>query len=338
VKIAMICGKPDITCGIADYTAHLTSTLEESTVSAFLTTVSTWHLYKSRNLLKQVLDLKVDAIHIQYPAAVYGRGLAPQGLALLSRLLKIPLVITVHEYSQTHPLRRIAIAPFSSADALIFTNSFELEYFCRRYPWTRGKSTVIPVGSGVPYLESRNENEFEVILFGLIRPNKGIEDFLDLAARSLQEGQPFQFLLIGSPQLGERPYFEAVKNRLKVFSNVKLESDLNSDQVAQRLSRARFAYFPFPDGASERRTSLLAAMGNGILVLTTKGEHTPSDLEHAVRFVSDPEEALSQLKLLIKSAQVRENLRKESLQFVKRFSWQSIAEKHLEVYRSLKVL
>ena len=335
MKIAMICGKPGIACGIADYTGHLVSNLQMASVQVHPLAVQTWDLLKSPSLLRQALSLKVDAIHIQYPAAVYGKGLAPQGLAFLSAAYKIPVVVTVHEFSQTHVLRRLAIAPFSFADALIFTNHFEMEVFSRRFSWSQSKSNLAPVGSSVPYLKSMNRNDLEVVYFGLIRPNKGIEIFLDLAAISQSAGQPFKFLLIGSPQIGERDYFDRIQNRLDMLSNARLESELNSEQVAQHMSLATFAYFPFPDGASERRTSLLAAMGNGLLVLTTSGKHSPPDLEQAVRFVRSPEEAFRQIQMLSESVQVREALQRESLNFVKRFSWESITEKHIQIYASL---
>jgi glycosyltransferase involved in cell wall biosynthesis len=335
MKIAMICGKPGIACGIADYTGHLVSNLQAASVQVHPLTLETWDLLKSPTLLRQALNIKVDAIHIQYPAAVYGKGLAPQGLAFLSSVLKIPLVVTVHEFSQTHLLRRLAMVPFSFANALVFTNHFELENFCHRFSWSQPKSCLAPVGSSVPYLKSMGNNNLEVVYFGLIRPNKGIEAFLDLAAMCQSANQPFKFLLIGSPQIGERSYFDQIQNRLDTLSNVRLESELNPEQVAQRLSCAQFAYFPFPDGASERRTSLLAAMGNGLLVLTTSGKHTPPDLAAAVKFVSDPGDALRQLQVLSESAQAREALQLESLQFVKRFSWESITEKHVQIYTSL---
>jgi glycosyltransferase involved in cell wall biosynthesis len=198
MKIAMICGKPGIACGIADYTGHLVSNLQAASVQVHPIAVQAWDLFKSPTLLTQALSLKVDAIHIQYPAAVYGKGLAPQGLALLSSIYKIPLVVTVHEFSQTHVLRRLATTPFSFADALIFTNRFELENFGQRFSWSQHKSNVAPVGSSVPYLKSTNRNDLEVVYFGLIRPNKGIEAFLDLAELSQSANQPFKFLLIGS--------------------------------------------------------------------------------------------------------------------------------------------
>jgi glycosyltransferase involved in cell wall biosynthesis len=335
MKIAMICGKPGIACGVADYTGHLVFNLQTASVQVHPLVVQTWDLLKSPTLLRQALSLKVDAIHIQYPAAVYGKGLAPQGLAFLSSVHKIPVVVTVHEFSQTHVLRRVATAPFLCADALIFTNRFELENFGQRFFWSQHKLNVAPVGSSVPYLNSTKRNDLEVVYFGLIRPNKGIEEFLDLAESSQSANQSYKFLLIGSPQIGERSYFDQIQSRLDMLLNVRLESGLSPEQVAQHLSSARFAYFPFPDGASERRTSLLAAMGNGLLVLTTSGKHTPPDLEGAVKFVRDPEDALRQLQMLSNSLQAREALQRESIRFVKRFSWESITEKHIQIYASL---
>jgi glycosyltransferase involved in cell wall biosynthesis len=330
----MISGRPGIACGIADYTHSLVTALTVAGVESYSPTPANWSAFSSRAIFQEIRLRKVDLIHIQYPAAAYGAGFAPQGLAFFSRSERIPLVVTVHEFSQTHPLRRMACSAFSIANALVFTNPFELGHFSKLMPWVKSRASVTPVGSSVPFVRSQPD-EFDVVYFGLIRAKKGIEAFLDLAALSLRERRPYRFTVVGSAQLGEQEYFEVVRARIESLSNVALESDLEAEAVAQRIAQARFAYLPFPDGVSERRTSLLATMGNGLVVLTTKGQHTPQELNGAVAFVENSDMALNQLDFLSASKEARMALQVNASRYIERFTWESIAQKHLQIYGSL---
>jgi glycosyltransferase involved in cell wall biosynthesis len=334
LKIAMISGNPDIACGVADYTQHLVAELSHAGV-VHSPAPENWGLRSSASILREVRQQGVDLVHVQYPAADFGFGLAPQGVAFLTRIFAVPLVVTIHEFSLTHSLRKLASSLFSHADALVFTNSFELEHFSRVAPWVRNRVFVVPVGSGVPFLTAEHQDDFEVVYFGLIRPNKGIEMFLDLAALSLANHLSYRFVLIGSPQVREQEYFRSISQRMAALSNVVLETNLAAVAVAQRVARAGFAYLPFPDGASERRTSLIAMMGNGLTVLTTQGAHTPKELTGAVVFVENERQALEQLKALTNASQARARLKANALEYVQRFQWSSIAQKHVEIYRRL---
>jgi glycosyltransferase involved in cell wall biosynthesis len=328
----MISGNPGITCGIADYTERLVVALSTVAVHSYVPKRSWWGVSASGSLFKEVLEQRADLVHIQYPAAAYGKGLAPQALAVFSRLTRTPVVVTIHEFSQTHPLRQLASTPFAMAKGIIFTNHYERVAFTARVPWFQGQTSIVPVGSSVPFSNGGDHDGFEVIYFGLIRPNKGIEAFLDLATLCHAQDLRFRFTLVGSSQMGEQTYFNAIRERVRALANTTLETDLPSEAVSSRVARARFAYLPFPDGASDRRTSLLAMMGNGLLVLTTRGAHTPPDLEGAVRYVANHEEAFKQLEVLAESAESREALKARARRYLERFSWDSIAKKHLELY------
>jgi glycosyltransferase involved in cell wall biosynthesis len=92
---------------------------------------------------------------------------------------------------------------------------------------------------------------------------------------------------------------------------------------------------PFPDGASERRASLLAALANGLPVITTKGRASPPELEDVVRFCSSPGESVATAQILIEAPTEREELAFRGRQYAERFSWENIARSHMAVYEQL---
>jgi glycosyltransferase involved in cell wall biosynthesis len=92
---------------------------------------------------------------------------------------------------------------------------------------------------------------------------------------------------------------------------------------------------PFPDGASEKRGSLLAALSNGLPVITTKGRSTPTELEDVVRFCSSPAEAVEAAQALLEAPALREELGARGRHYAEKFSWESIAQSHIAIYQQL---
>jgi glycosyltransferase involved in cell wall biosynthesis len=110
---------------------------------------------------------------------------------------------------------------------------------------------------------------------------------------------------------------------------------LDHEAAGRALGEAAFAYLPFPDGASERRGSLLACLAAGNVVVTTRGPQTPSALDGAVRYAASPHEAAEVLGALAADERAVARLRAAAMAFAARFSWESIAERHVELYRTL---
>ena len=112
-----------------------------------------------------------------------------------------------------------------------------------------------------------------VVYFGQIRPNKGLEQFLELANRSIASKRPFKFKIMGSVPGAHQGYMRSLRSACSPAVDWAL--DLSFADVAETLAASFAAYLPFPDGASERRGSLLAALANGLPVLSTFGSATP---------------------------------------------------------------
>lgn len=336
MRVVMVSGTPSISCGVADYTGRLIEALNLSGVEVHLLTHQRWGMLEVTRLLDYVRTVMPDVIHVQYPAAAYGAGLAPQTLTLLSRL-QWPTVVTVHEFSRVHFLRRVAELPFALANHLFFTNPYEQTAFIQQVPWIKKKSSVVELGSSIPFWgRSPVASSLEGVYFGLIRENKGLEAFLELAQLCEEKASPYQFRIVGSIQTGAENYYQRMRQQSARLSNVVWELGLSAHDVAQRLSNGGFAYLPYPDGASERRTSLLAALGNGLPVITTKGPHTPESLDSVVAFASSAQDALKTLERWNQTPQEMEKLQLKAREYIRRFDWSYIARVHLEIYKKLK--
>jgi glycosyltransferase involved in cell wall biosynthesis len=244
-------------------------------------------------------------------------------------------VVTIHEASQTHILRRLSLLPLLCSRHIVFTNSFERDYVGRLAPWVRQRSSVIPIGSNIPVGRLDGERRLdEILYFGLIRPAKGLEEVLDAARILKQRVSGMMVRIVGLALTEHETYLERLQ-RESTDLPVLWDLGLSDQETADRIANAAIAYAPFPDGASERRGSLLALLANGVATVTTRGDQTPSALDQAVEFAASPAEALSVIDALRHDSIRRKALSEQGARYASSFSWADIADRHIRLYQSV---
>jgi glycosyltransferase involved in cell wall biosynthesis len=332
MKVLMVTGSypPDF-CGVGAYTENLVKHLQTRNIDVTAASQGPWLGPASITTVRKLAKMKSDVVHIQYPSVGFGKGLAAQALCLMSR----NVVVTIHEASQVHFLRRLALIPFLiKARHLIFTNEFERNYSRRFWPWVRTKSSVIPLGSSIEARGPIEKSEHRIVHFGLIRPQKGIEQVLEAARIAARAHREIRFLIVGTPDKNSKAYSEKLKLQSRGLP-IDWQSRLSDENVATILASTRFAYMPFPDGATERRTSLLALYANGVVVATTASEMTSTEMKEASVIANSPDEAVSAIARLMQNPNEELRLRASALAYMQRFSWESISDAHQEIYQRI---
>ena len=318
-------------CGVGDYTARLAKALQQTGVRAEILWQADGGLANLPRLVRKLRGLRPDLVHIHYPCPGFGRNLGPQGLALA-----VPGVVTIHEASKARLPRKLSLYPFAlRAKHLLFTSEAERGFAARWAPWIAENSSVIPVGSNVecqPCSQQDVRSFREVVHFSLTIPKRGLEAVLELAALAKEGGHDLAVRAIGNRRPEHFFYAEELR-RKSTGLPIVWEHGLSEEDVGRRLTASWIAYLPYPDGASERRTGLKAALANGMAVVTTKGPDTPADLESAARFCSSPSEALVMIRELVENPIIVRKLADSGQKYAARFSWQMIAQRHLEVYK-----
>lgn len=330
MRVAMLTGSyPPEVCGIGDNTHVLVKALRERGVEVSVVTNSTWRLRDAQTLLRRLDALAPDIVHMQYPTVGYGAGLAPHLVSL-----RRPSVITLHEASQVHPLRRLSLLPLlARARAVVFTTRFERDYVLRFLPWLRPRSHVIPIGSSIPVGAGDDETPpaFDVCYFGLLRPDKGLEAVLHLAALAATVAPELRIGIVGQIEPRFVSYYEWLRSQPGA-RHVDWRLGASDAEVAAILARTPFGYLPFPDGASERRSTLQALLLNDVATLTTSGRFMTPDLAEAVRLAPTPESALEQLRVLRAAPEQRHALVTKARRYMQAFSWATIAERYITLY------
>jgi glycosyltransferase involved in cell wall biosynthesis len=332
VRVVLITGPCEPgKCGVGDYSRILAGALRKAGVQTEIVTGGEWRLARLPSLLRLVRNLGADIFHLQYPTAGFGYKLGPQGLSM-----GLPCVVTLHEGSNSHVLRKLSLFPFSlRTKHMIFTSHEERGFAIRWAPWLEGHSSVIPIGSNIEGGDGgMRRDPYEIVYFGLIMPHKGMDDVLELAQMLRNNGQQFRLRIVGSYRREHANYVKELHHRSEGLP-VLWEENLCSSEVRQRLSGARIAYLPFPDGVSERRGSLKAALTNGVAVITTRGKHTPAELDSVVRFCATPADAWRTVCELAENTAEAEDLGNRARLYAKRFSWEAIAHRHISIYERL---
>lgn len=330
MKVALVIGPflPGV-CGVGDYSACLRDALLARGVEAHLIVSEDWRVRGAWDVRRSLRGY--DLVHIQYPTLGFGYKLGPQALSILQSS-----VVTIHEASQRRILRKLSVLPFLVRPKhVLFTSEFEKRYVTGRAPWIAAKSSVAPVPSAVrAFPGDRPRSANEVVNFGLIVPRKGLEEVVELSRLIQSEGLAWKVRIIGKPSPDRMEYFQTLKAETAALP-VIWDLDRSEEEVAERLASSAVAYFPFPDGASERRTSLKAALANGVAVVTTSGAHTPEAMKSFLRFAGTPHEALGAIRSLLQVPIERARLARNAANYLQQCSWERVAELHTAIYGKL---
>lgn len=332
MKVLFVAGSyPPDACGVGDYTSCLVQALRQTGIDVDVLTGQDWSATNTSHLLRSVRSYRADVIHLQYPMLGFGYHLGPQVLSAL-----LPMVVTIHEVTQAHILRRLSLYPFSlRSQRVIFTTEAERDYSIRWCPWISGKETIIPIGSNIPVSAEPQDARSNVIgYFGLIRPLKGLEQVIEAAALLHARNSDLRMRVIGKLVPGREAYYSSLRQK---SADLPIEWCIGADdaEVSALIASCEFAYLPFPDGASERRASLIAFLEAGACIVTTRGEQTPRFIDDAVRFAKNPADAIEIVDALKADRQTVSVLQANAKRAAQRFSWQQIAQRHVELYASV---
>ncbi len=335
LKVCLLVGSSHIRhCGVKDYAYGLAEALVKHGVDAEVHAPHDWKLGSFLALRSRLRAARFDVLHVQYPSIGFRYSLLPH-LAGLTGIAPATFV-TLHEYSRLPRPQRLSTHLFSlSTRAMLFTTAEERRSFSGKEWNGRSSLQVVPIASNVPEAPPSHTPEPVVLYFGQIRPEKGIEAFLELALLTSRSGQTLEFQVIGAciPQYEE--YLQQLRRNAP--PNVKWIVGAELIEVALLMSSALAAYLPFPDGASYRRGSLIGALVNGLPVISTCSAMTPDSLARVVLRADTPDQALAQLRLIQESPERRQEVSDAGRSLGLQFRWSSVAKAHSLLYQNVRL-
>jgi glycosyltransferase involved in cell wall biosynthesis len=315
---------PDIRCGIGDYTARLAAQLArrpgvsvcvltsqndrirlDAAAPAEVVSQARWGVADLPELLRVIDRYAPDVIHIQYPAVGYGRRLGIVLLPLVARRLRrLPTVLTIHERRERRWAARFAINFMALASTKVVTlDPVETASLVQAIPQMSRKVvtgrmiSTIALAANVDRSAWRTRlgaaaDDFILVTFGLIHPRRRVEDIIDAVAELRRLNVRVRLLVVGGeaeydPDIA-RAYSLQLRDRahsLGLDGVIDWMDHVAADEVSACLQSADVAVLLYPEGASDRNTTLRAALEHGLPVVTTIGAATSDSLRHQVGII-----------------------------------------------------
>ena len=276
---------PPRRCGVGDYCYNLirTQTARESGWQVY--TTDCWNISNIRQITNEISKINFDIANLQYPTMGYGTSITPHLLAIyIKYILRKPIITTIHEYSRLGWKGRLAAKIFFRCSRhTIFTTEVERQFAIKNNGYLNKKSSIVKIFSNIDQADEIKpvaERTKDIGYFGYIRPDKGIETFIDVCEQISAQNKECRMYIMGQTQEEFRWFYEPIIKRIEKC-NIELILNRSAKEVANILSDTKIAYLPYPDGLTERRGSFLAALLNKCLIVSTIGTFTTEKMKQA---------------------------------------------------------
>lgn len=300
--------------------------------------------------------------------AMRRRKFYPHTFAGGSSLRVTQLLVTLHDlhapylFPKAGPLRPVALRLLTRGCAATIATNGEDWRRLGVSDLSARRLLLIPIGSNIPPVAGTDsphglraklgvrDNEILLVHFGLIGASKGLETLLD-ALRTLEEqvSGRYHLLLIGGEasatdrvRRGDDNDLASALRARGLTERVVVTGTLPPAAAAAHLAAADVAVLPYRDGASWRRGSLLAALTQGLPVVTSTpspGYDADGQLPRLIdgdnALLVPPEDVMAFATAIARTANdaaLRARLAIGALALAKAFGWDMIAARHLELY------
>ncbi len=287
-----------------------------------------------------------DLVCLQHEYGIYGGPAGRHVLALL-RKLKMPLVTTLHtvlrepDGNQRAALEEIA----RLSDRLVVMSDLAATILREVYSVPSGKIDVI--AHGVPDFPFMDPNYFKdkfgtegksvLLTFGLLSPNKGIENVIQALPAILEKHPNVVYIVSGvtHPHIrrreGERyrEELQALAERLGVSEHLILNNRFVSiEELIEHVGAADIYITPYLQEAQIVSGTLAIALGAGKAIISTPYWHAKELLAEKRGVIvpfADPDAIAEAVIGLLENEAARHAMRKRAYLYSRGTTWQKTA-------------
>ena len=295
-----------------------------------------------------------DLVCLQHEYGIFGGNAGSYILALL-RKLKMPLVTTLHTVlrepnaNQRSVLEEIA----GLSDRLVVMSELAAELLRAIYAVPAGKIDVIP--HGVPEMHFMDPNYFKdrfgtegksvLLTFGLLSPNKGIENVIYALPEILKRHPNVVYMVSGvtHPHIRRRDgesYREGLKElaaQLGASSQLMFNNRfVSAEELVEHVGAADIYITPYRQEAQVVSGTLAIALGAGKAIISTPYWHAKELLANGRGMIvpfDDPNSIADAVVRLLENDAERHAMRKRAYLHSRETTWPKTARAYMATFQ-----
>ena len=310
-------------------------------------------------MASQFLNIsQTDIVSVQHEYGLFG---GPAGGHLLKLLgdLRMPVVTTLHTVlKDPAPDYRDVMCRLSELSDKLVVMSHEASVFLKEiYAVPEDKIAFIHHGIvDTPFIDpSFNKDKFDVegkkvlLTFGLLSPNKGIENVLRALPAVIEKHPDVVYIVLGAthPHIlkshgdAYRIMLQQLVRKLDLAAHVKFQNRfVEQKELWEFLGVADIYVTPYLNEAQITSGTLAYAMGAGKAIISTPywyaTEMLAEDRGRLVPF-NDPDAMAAQIIDLLDNDVARHAMRKKAYVFSRDAVWKEVSNQYLQLFSDVQL-
>lgn len=295
----------------------------------------------------------VDIVSLQHEYGIFG-GRAGSYILTLLRELRMPIVTTLHTIlsNPNTDQQRVLEEVASLSDRVVVMSQRGVEFLQDIYHVPAEKIDLIPHGiPDVPFIDpSFHKDLFGVegknvlLSFGLLSPNKGIENVITALPAILEKHPNVVYIVVGAthPHVlrkeGEtyRLSLQWLAHEKGVEANVIFHNRfVDLEELIQFISAADIYITPYLDVAQITSGTLAYTLGAGKAVISTPywyAEEMLAEERGVLVPFQDPQSLAGQVIDLLDNETKRHAMRKRAYLFGRDMIWSKVAQRYMQSF------
>ena len=363
-------------CGIATFTTDLCDAISAECGAAQLFAVpvndtESGYAYPERVRLALVQDdlssyeqaadflnfTNFDLVCLQHEYGIFG-GPAGNHILTLLRRLKMPVITTLHTVlREPNPDQRQVMEEIATlSDRLIVMSELSSQFLQEIFKVPGSKIDMVPHGvPDLPFLDPnfykdrfKVEGKAVLLTFGLLSPNKGIENVIQALPEILSKHKNVVYIVAGAthPHIlrreGDhyRASLQAMAKELGVESNVIFHNHFVSPAEMLELIGAADIYItPYRYEAQVVSGTLAYALGAGKAIISTPYWHAIElldDRRGALVPFQNPEAIARKTVELLDTPAIRHAMRKRAYLYAREMVWKKAAQGYMASFQQAR--
>jgi glycosyltransferase involved in cell wall biosynthesis len=324
-------------------------TKQQSDLVLVTTFDESWGYTALRAIQSWIDENRLDIVNLQFQTAAY--NMSPW-IHFYPQFIKVPFVTTFHDlrfpylFPKAGFLRDWIVMHLAKVSNRIIVTNHEDFARIEDLPF----ASLIPIGSNILSETNINRSEwrkkmgvsdsdFLIAHFGFINHSKGVDTLLKAQASF---NDTVKLVMIGGRTGTADPtnaaYAESIDRliiELGLENRVTWTGFVNDNEVSAYLAATDAVVMPFRDGASFRRSSLMAAIHHACAIISTTSRVEIPEFENERILLVSPDdnqalaEAINRLK---ESPELCDTLRKNVQELRHYFDWDVIATDTLRIF------